>query len=266
MRMLPIDYSPPLSDSIPAWRGLSGAGRSRMIMYALPLMCYIRWQKIMPLLPPESIQEESTALILVKMGLGGSGVMPALMITYALAVKYVRNSQRKMPLRKPTKRSTHMARTPVLLLMLGGTLSRVIMFVSYRHSIMKPRPTMSQLPTTRGRSAVHGRSYGKGRWALSYSSTVLSNSFKAESSSMDKVTPLPTPTLRQAPGRRGRRRFSLCNDHIFLFSSLPVDHGSETRHKDCESECPCFLWDTTDFCTIDLILENKLEPRRKRSV
>jgi hypothetical protein len=57
----------------------------------------------------------------------------------------------------------------------------------------------------------------------------------------------------------------LHNDHIFLFSSLPDDHGRETRYRDCESECPCFLWDTADFCTIDVIHENKFKPRRERS-
>src|SRR5512137_2784736 len=63
------------------------------------------------------------------------------------------------------------------------------------------------------------------------------------------------------------RRFNLFlhNDHIFLFSSLPDDHGTETRYGDCESECPCFLRHTADFCAIDAIHENKVKPRRERS-
>ena len=66
-------------------------------------------------------------------------------------------------------------------------------------------------------------------------------------------------------GDSGGGGSSLHNDHIFLFRSLPADHGPETPHKDCESVSPCFLWHTADLCAIDMIHEYKFKPRRERS-
>ena len=74
-----------------------------------------------------------------------------------------------------------------------------------------------------------------------------------------------TDDIEESPLRMTIRLLFVYNDFIFLFSRLSNNHGTETRYGDFESKCPCFLWDATDFCAIDVIHENKFEPGWERS-